>query len=132
MTDIHATKLRLAVALTLVLGLAVLPALLQAAAAPAIVGNWEGALSVGAQSLPVQLHFTQAKDGTLTGTLVSPTQSNEAIPMDKVDYKEPTLHFEVPAIAGSYDGSYDKAKDEISGQWKQGGQSLPLVVKRAK
>jgi hypothetical protein len=52
--------------------------------------------------------------------------------MDKVDFKDPALHFEITAIGGAYDGSYDKAKDELSGKWQQGGQSLDLNLKRAK
>src|SRR5882724_543981 len=132
MTNLHTPKLRLAAVCTLILGFAVLPALLHAADAPAIVGNWEGAISVDAQSLRIQLHCMQTKEGALAGTLVSPDQSADAIPMDKIDFKNPILHFEIAAIGGTYDGSYDKAKDEISGTWKQGGQSLPLSVKRAK
>jgi uncharacterized protein len=132
MTNILAAKLRLAAIFALVLGFAVLPTLLKAADAPAIVGNWEGSISAGPQSYRIVLHFTQDKDGKLAGTLVSPDQSDQSIAMDKIDFKEPTLHFEITAIGGSYDGTYEKAKDEISGQWKQGGQSAPLNVKRAK
>jgi len=132
MTKTQSTQLRLATIFTLILGFAVLPALLHAAATPAIVGNWEGSIAVGAQSLRIQLHFTQTKEGALTGTLVSPDQGPDAIPIDKIDFKDAALHFEITAIAGTFDGSYDKAKDEISGTWKQSGQSLPLNVKRAK
>jgi hypothetical protein len=132
MTNLHTPKLRLAAVFTLILGFAVLPALLHAADAPAIVGNWEGSISVGAQSLRLQLHFTQNKDGALAGTMVSPDQSDQSIAIDKIDFKDPKLHFEITAIGGVYDGSYDKAKDEISGTWQQGGQSLPLNVKRSK
>jgi hypothetical protein len=132
MTNLHASKLRLAAVFTLILGFVVLPALLHAADAPAVVGNWEGSISVGAQSLRIQLHFTQTKEGALAGTMVSPDQSADSIPIDKIDFKVSALHFEITAIGGSYDGTYDKTKDEINGTWKQGGQSLPLNVKRAK
>jgi uncharacterized protein len=131
-TVAHATKLRLAAIFTLILGFVVLPVLLHAATAPAVVGNWEGSISAGGQSLRIQFHFTQTKEGALVGTLVSPDQSADAIAIDKIEFKDPALHFEIAAIGGSYDGTYDKAKDEISGQWKQGGQSLALTVKRAK
>ena len=132
MINLRVPLLRLAAVFTLILGFAVLPALLHAAAAPVIVGNWEGSISAGGQSLRIQFHFTEAKDGSLAGTLVSPDQTDQAIAIDKIEFKDPTLHFEIAAIGGAYDGSYDKAKDEITGTWKQGGQALPLNVKRAK
>jgi hypothetical protein len=131
-TNTSATPLRLATIFTLILGFAVLPALLHAADAPAVIGNWEGAISAGGQSLRIVLHFTQTKDGALAGTLESPDQGAGAMTIDKVEFKDGALHFEMAAIAATYDGTYDKAKGEISGTWKQSGQSLPLNVKRAK
>jgi hypothetical protein len=132
MNKIDAKKFRRAVVFTLVLGLAVLPSLLRAADAPAIVGNWEGSISAGGQSLRVLLHFTQTKEGALAATLESPDQGPGAMAIDKIEFKDAALHFEITSIVASYDGSFDKAKDEISGQWKQSGQSLPLNFKRAK
>jgi uncharacterized protein len=132
MTNMHAKKLRLATIFALVLGFAVLPALLHAADAPAIVGNWEGTMSAGGQSFRIVLHFTQTKEGALAATLESPDQGPGAMAIDKVEFKDAALHFEITPIAAAYDGTYDKAKDEISGTWKQSGQAIPLNVKRAK
>ena len=132
MTNMNAKKLRLAAIFTLILGFAVLPALIHAADAPAIVGNWEGSMSGGGQSYRLVLHFTQSKEGAVGGTLESPDQGPGSMAIDKVEFKDGALHFEITSIAASYDGTYDKAKDEISGQWKQSGQTLPLNVKRTK
>lgn len=132
MTNPHAKKLRLATIFTLILGFALLPALIHAADAPAIVGNWEGSMSAGGQSYRIVLHFTQTKEGALAGTLESPDQGPGAMPIDKVEFKDAALHFEMTAISAMYDGSYDKAKDEIAGQWKQSGQTISLSMKRVK
>jgi len=132
MTNHHAKQLRLAAVFTFIFAIAVLPVLLHAADASPIVGNWEGSISAGGQSLRIVLHFTQTKEGALAGTLESPDQGAGSMPIDKVEFKDAALHFEMTAIAATYDGTYDKAKDEISGTWKQSGQSLPLTVKRAK
>jgi hypothetical protein len=132
MTNIYGKKLRLAAIFTLILGFAILPALLHAADAPAVVGNWEGAISAGGQSLRIVIHITQSKEGALGGTLESPDQGPGAMAIDKVDFKDAAFHFEITSIAAAYDGTYDKAKDEIAGQWKQSAQTLALNVKRAK
>jgi hypothetical protein len=132
MTNMNAKKLRLAAIFTLILGFAVLPALLHAADAPAVVGNWEGSISAGGQSLRIVIHVAQSKEGALGGTLESPDQGPGSMAIDKVEFKDAAFHFEITSIAASYDGTYDKAKDEISGQWKQSGQTLPLNMKRVK
>ncbi len=132
MKNVSANRSRLTAIFVLALAVAVLPSLLHAADAPAIIGNWEGSMSAGGQSFRIQLHFTLSKEGAITGTLVSPDQSEQAIPVDKLEFKDSALHFEITAIGASYDGSFDKTKDEISGQWKQSGQTLALNVKRAK
>ena len=132
MTNMHAKNFRFATIFALVLAFAVLPALLHAADAPAIVGNWEGTMSAAGQSYRIVLHFTQTKEGALAATLESPDQGPGAMAIDKVEFKDAALHFEITPIAAAYDGTYDKAKDEISGTWKQSGQAIPLNVKRAK
>jgi uncharacterized protein len=132
MTTLRTTQFRLAAVFMFIFAIAVLPVLLHAADAPAIVGNWEGSISAGGQSLRIVLHFTQTKEGALAGTLESPDQGAGSMPIDKVEFKDAALHFEMTAIAATYDGSYDKAKDEISGTWKQSGQTLALTVKRVK
>jgi hypothetical protein len=72
MKTVPVSKLRLISSLMLILAFAVVPAFVSAADAPAIIGNWEGSMSAGGQSFRIQLHFTQSKDGAITGTLVSP------------------------------------------------------------
>ena len=114
-------------------GLTVLPARARAEQPPAVVGNWEGTLDAGDQGkLRVVLHVTQAKDGSLSATMDSPDQNATGIPVTKITYKEPSLHFESESIQGSYDGKMNKENSEIAGNWSQGGATLPLVFKRVK
>jgi hypothetical protein len=102
------------------------------AEAPAVVGNWEGAISAGGQSLHLVVHITEAKDNSLSATMDSPDQNSMGIPIDKIEFKDPSLHFEITPIGGIYDGSLNKGKSEIAGHWKQAGQDLELNMKRAK
>lgn len=124
-----ATLATLALLLTaLVCALAILPALAHAAPAPPVVGNWQGTLSAGGQSFRLILHVTQAKDETLSATMDSLDQGANALPLEKVEYKEPKFHFELGGPAPAvFDGAYDKSKSEISGHWMQSGMDFPLV-----
>ena len=40
------------------------------------------------------------------------------------------LKFEVPQIAGTYEGKIDAGGKTVDGTWSQAGNSLPLVWKR--
>jgi len=102
-----------------------------AATAPPVVGDWQGALSAGGSSLRMVLHVTQDADGKLSGTMDSPDQGATGIPLSSISFKSPDLHFEIQRIGGSYDGKINKDNTEIAGDWKQGGGSFPLTLKRA-
>ena len=101
-----------------------------AAPAPAVVGDWNGALNTGSGSLKVVIHVAQDKDGKLTATMDSPDQGATGIAISSITYKEPALHFEIDKFGAGYDGTVSKDNAEIAGNWKQGPASLPLTFKR--
>jgi uncharacterized protein len=101
-----------------------------AAPAPAVVGDWNGALSTGGGSLRVVIHVAQDKDGKLTATMDSPDQGSAGIAISSITYKEPAVHFEIEKLGAGYDGTVSKDNSEIAGNWKQGTASLPLIFKR--
>jgi len=122
-------------ALALAIGLVMLPTVLLAATGSDVVGNWEGALDAGAQGkLRIIVHISQAKDGSLSGTMDSPDQGASGIPITKITYEGAKLHFECASIPGDahYDGTVSKDKSQITGDWSQGGTSLPLNLTKAK
>jgi hypothetical protein len=101
-----------------------------AAPAPAVVGDWNGALNTGGGSLRVVIHVAQDKDGKLTGTMDSPDQGATGIAISSITYKEPAVHFEIEKFGAGYEGTVSKDNSEIAGNWKQGTVSLPLIFKR--
>lgn len=102
-----------------------------AATAPAVVGDWQGALSTGNGSLRVVVHISQDKDGKLTATMDSPDQGATGIAISSITYQDPDLHFAIERFGCTYEGKMSKDKSEITGVWKQGAASLPLSFKRA-
>ena len=112
------------IASTMVLGA------MTAASVSAAVGDWDGNLNTGSGSLRVVLHISQAADGKLTASLDSPDQGAAGITIDALTFKEPDLHFAIEPLGSSFDGKMNRDNSEITGEWKQSGHSLPLLLKR--
>ncbi len=105
-----------------------------------IIGTWQGTLDVsGAAPQQVKpgttmrlvLHVQKGSDGALTGTLDSPDQGARDLPIDTVTLKDGAVHLQLNQIFASYDGQLNAGGREISGQWKQGPLTMPLVFKKS-
>ena len=114
-----------------VLGFVIAVANVHGAAASPVVGDWQGAISAGGNTLHLAVHFTQSADGKFSGTMDSLDQNAMGIPMTAVTFAAPDVHFEIASISGVYDGKISKDNSEIAGSWKQAGQGLQLTLKRA-
>lgn len=89
-------------------------------------GSWQGTLDVGPTKLRVVFNIADAANSRLTATMDSPDQGARGIPVDSVALSGTSLVMEANAIKGVYRGTLDPAGNAITGQWTQGGQSLPL------
>ncbi|MBI2840861.1 MAG: alpha/beta fold hydrolase [Acidobacteria bacterium] len=94
-----------------------------------VVGDWLGTLDAGAVSLRLVLHIVNT-DAGLTATLDSPDQGAKGIPVTKIVRTGEALRCEVGAVGGVIEGTFDKGLQTIAGTWAQGGNKLPLVLKR--
>jgi len=100
------------------------------AAAQSVVGDWQGTLHAGAIELRLVLHVTQNDKGELNATLDSPDQGVKGLAAAGVTAKDGAFKFDVPQIAGGYEGKIDTGGAAINGTWSQGGNSLPLALAR--
>lgn len=95
-----------------------------------LVGTWEGTLPSGmGGQIRVVVHLSQAPDG-LSATMDSPDQNATGIPVAKATFVDGKLSLDVAKVGGSYLGTLDAEKGEISGNWQQSGQTIPLVLKK--
>ncbi len=94
-----------------------------------LTGHWTGALDVQGMKLHLALHVGKLSDGSLAGSLDSLDQGANGIPANAVRFNAPAAHLEWRSIAGVYDGKLQGGK--LSGTWRQGGQSFPLVFERS-
>jgi len=88
-------------------------------------------LDTGQQKLRLVLRIAKTADGKLTGKVDSPDQEGlKGLPISTMTLKDGALHFEMNLIGAVYDGRTSSDGKEITGQWQQGGASLPLTFKR--
>lgn len=108
-----------------------LPAVALAAATPVAAqpatGDFTGKIMLpSGQTLRLALRLTKASDGTTSGSLISIDQGNAAIPIRDVAVEGAALRFAVPAVGGSYAGTWDAARKLWQGRWSQGPLQVPL------
>jgi hypothetical protein len=94
-----------------------------------LTGHWKGTLNVQGIKLHLALHVGKLPDGSLAGSLDSLDQGANGIPANAVSFNTPTAHLEWQTIAGKFDGKIQDGK--LSGTWRQGGQSFPLMFVRS-
>ena len=100
-------------------------------AAQKLSGTWNGTLTAGAASLRLRLNITKSATGTATGTLDSLDQGANGIPLSSISQKEGKTRIEARGIGVVYEGTLTDNDATVTGQWQQGGQTLPLTFKKA-
>lgn len=96
-----------------------------------VEGLWQGALEARGMRLRYQLHVSHDSDGELIAALDSLDQSVSGLPAINVSQKESSFQFEIPAMAGKYEGTLNAAKNVLTGTWSQGGDSAQIEFKRS-
>jgi hypothetical protein len=84
----------------------------------ALSGNWYGTLDVMGQKLPLVLHLSDSA-GIWKGTLDSPKQQANGIPMSSVSVNGKHLRFTIDKLQASYEGELNDSM-VIHGKFKQG------------
>ena len=101
----------------------------QSAKTEQITGSWSGALEIGGTKLPLIFHINQDASGKLRATAESPLQGAKDIPVQEVNITGDSLYLDLRAIGGQYAGKL-AGPQTVEGQWRQGGQALPLQLKK--
>jgi pimeloyl-ACP methyl ester carboxylesterase len=96
-----------------------------------VEGLWQSALETHGMRLRFQLHVSHDTEGQLIGALDSLDQGVSGLPAINVQLKEAIFHFEIPAVAGVFDGSLNAAKNKLSGNWSQTGAEAKLDFVRS-
>jgi len=94
-----------------------------------LAGDWQGKLSVGNTSLRLVFHFAQQSDGQYSGTMDSPDQGANGIPLDKVAAKSDSIVVLIKKIHGGFNGALLN-DSTLSGNWEQGSMKIPMILKK--
>lgn len=103
--------------------LLVLILLAQTFYAQEITGSWKGELDLGGMTLPLVLDVKK-ENNIYVSTAKSPKQGDEIIPVDKTEFINNELVFEMKALRASYKGQFKT--DHFEGTFTQNSRSFPL------
>jgi len=98
------------------------------AAAQNITGSWVGTIPAGGANLHLVFNISKS-DAGYSSTFDSPDQKAFGIGCSKTMLTKDSLHIEIAAIGGSYNGAWD-GKDGLTGIYKQHGGQIQLNMKR--
>ncbi len=101
-------------------------ALLEASELQQMNGTWEGTLQAG-MALRLVLHIRVDGD-TLSGTVDSPDQGANGIPVNDLRFEDDKLSFSIKAIRATYRATLKN--ETLVGRWRQGGSGLKLDLNR--
>src|SRR5690606_35589274 len=97
-----------------------------ATSAPDIAGTWTDILEVQNTKLRIVFHLKKSDKG-YEATMDSPDQNAIGIAVSGVKYEHPNVRFDVPSVAGYYEGEM-YAEKKITGRWVQGGTAFYLEL----
>ena len=63
--------------------------------------------------------------------MISLDQGGVELPVTTIDQKDSKLTLVVNMVGGRYEGFINKESLELNGSWTQGGNTLPLKLKKA-
>jgi dienelactone hydrolase len=92
-------------------------------------GAWHGALEAGGQKLRLIVTVTKSEAGVYAGKLESVDQG-ATIAIDTITVKGDAVRWEIKSPAIVFEGVLNTERTELTGTFTQGGQQLPLTLKR--
>jgi hypothetical protein len=94
------------------------------------VGKWEGRLNTPRGNLSTVFNLGN-KSGAADGTIDSPEQGAMGIPMNEISVANGSIKITVRIVNGSFVGKLSEDGKVLTGEWAQGGNTLPLVLTKA-
>lgn len=95
-------------------------------------GFWEGSVAVNTMTLRLVLKVDKTPAGNYTATLDSLDQGAADIPVNDLSLSNRTVRLQLAALRARYEGNLNSRGTEMSGQWRQGPVTVPVVFKRTK
>jgi putative intracellular protease/amidase len=98
-----------------------------------VPGNWQGEAITKEGPLRLAVHIWPYQNTKqLVGFAEVLNRDVGSLFIDPITFNEPDLHFEMHTVSALYDGKVNADGTVIEGNWKQSGESAPLVLKRTR
>ncbi len=104
-------------------------AVILAAQPDSFTGEWSGTLNAGLTKVRVGLNVV-SRDGKVSGTLDSPDQGANGIPLTTIEVDENRIRFTIQSLTVSYEGVLNAGR--IEGTFTQSGMKFRLAFERGK
>jgi uncharacterized protein len=95
-----------------------------------IVGNWEGVLQIPGSGLPIIFHIDKDSADKYVAAFDSPAQKFFNNPCSDVILKGDSLILGMAILKGKYAGKLSKDNMQLTGNFYQGSNSLPLILNK--
>ena len=92
-------------------------------------GSWHGTLEAAGQKLRLVVTVTKSDAGVYSGKLESLDQG-ATIAIDTITLNGNAVRWEIKSPAIVFEGVLNEERTEVTGTFAQGGQQLPLTLKR--
>lgn len=95
-------------------------------------GHWEGSAEVQGMELKFQVDLAKNGQGELAGTLDNPAQNLKGLPLANIAVDGRSVRFQIKGTPGerAFKGTLSDDGKEISGDYAQGGYSIPFRMTR--
>jgi hypothetical protein len=93
-------------------------------------GDWSGSLDTPGGSLRLVLHIQNLPDKTVKATMDSPDQGALGMGMSEIVQKDASIEMKLKMVTGVFQGTLNAEGTELTGEWSQGGATLPLKLKK--
>jgi hypothetical protein len=93
-------------------------------------GDWTGSVDIPQGRFHLIVHFKNQPDKTVLATMDSPDQGRKDQVLSGVIQLERAVEFKSKMTGASYKGTLNKDSTEMTGEWSQGGSTLPLILKK--
>lgn len=94
-----------------------------------IPSSWIGKIKMGDANPELVFNIFLDSLGQQAGNLGIPSKGIQGIALDKVLFKQDSVILEISAAQASYKGVLDDDRKVISGTWKEGQNTFPLVLR---
>src|SRR4029077_8526930 len=103
-----------------------------AAKASGVDGIWLGALTIGAQSLRIQVSVASDPQGQEHCAVDSIDQGSFNMPCANAVYADRKFSFDLPAVHGHWDGELSSDQNTLTGTWNQGAPAALNFARQEK